>query len=413
MTLVIALLALVLVAFFGRYFIRLPKNVWLLFLAQPLAMSSTSMIVFAGGLVASKIAPAPELATLPLTVMILGIAAAVIPASMLMKNYGRRTGTMIGLGIGVIGALLAMLAAMSASFSLLMAGAMLLGCSMAFVAQMRFAAIESLTKVEDSAKAISVLMVGGIFAAIIGPEVAVSARTMIDSPHGFAGSFLGLALLISMAIVVVSQLDPIDVVSPQDAGPARPLHGIITQPVFVIAVCSGAIAFGVMSFVMTATPLSMNLVQQHSLASTKWVIQSHISAMYLPSLISVFLIRYLGIAKLMLVGCLMFGAVVVVALAGHQVMHYWWTMVLLGIGWNFLYSCGTILLPTTYQPQERFKAQAVNDFTIFSVQATGSFLAGIVLFNFGWQSLIAAIVPATVVIFVITLYYFKTAAGRS
>lgn len=413
MMLFFTLLALVLVAFFGRYVVGLPKNVWLLFLAQPLAMSSASMVVFAGGLLATNIAPNPELATLPLTVMIIGVTIAVIPASILMKKFGRRIATMHGLSSGVVGAFLAMLAAIFSSFMLLMAGALLLGASMAFVAQMRFAAIESLDNIEDSPLAVSVLMVGGIFAAVIGPEVAVYAKSIIESPHGFAGSFLGLMLLILSAIIVVSQLDPIAVVTEQDSGTPRDLLKIVSQPVFIVAVSSGAMAFAVMSYVMTATPLSMNVLDGYSLESTKWVVQSHISAMYLPSLISVFLIRHLGIAKLMLLGTLMYGAVIIAALSGHQLMHYWWTMVLLGIGWNFLYCSGTLLLPTTYQGHERFKAQAVNDFSIFFVQASGSLLAGVILFNLGWEHLIMLVIPATLIVFIVACYYFKLSTNLS
>jgi len=406
-TLVVTLSVLFLVALFGRLVVNLPKNVWLLFAAQPLAMSASSMMVFAGGLLATKIAPTPELATLPVTILIGGIALAVFPAAALMKRLGRRIGTMLGLSLGVLGALLAMLAAIYSLFSLLNIGAGLLGASTAFVAQMRFAAIESLPSLDDSPKAISVLMIAGIFAAILGPEVAVYGKSLIESPHGYAGSFLGLGCLFIVSIAVISRLDPIEVVSQDQLKPARSSIEIIRQPIFIIAVSAAALGFAVMSYVMTATPLSMNVIEKLSLESTKWVIQSHIAAMYLPSFISVFLIRILGIGKLMFCGGLLFLAVFIVALSGQQIFHYWWAMVLLGIGWNFLYSSGTLLLPQTYVGDERFKAQAINDFTIFFFQAAGSFLAGVILFNFGWHPLIWVTVPMMVAIFVISWYYLK------
>jgi len=406
LTLIISLFALIAIALFGRFFIHLPKNIWLLFAAQPLAMASSSMVVFAGGLVATKIAPQPEYATLPLTLMILGTASAVVPASFAMNKMGRRKGTMLGLSIAVVGSLLAMVAAIKALFSLLIIGSMLLGASLAFVAQMRFAAIESVEQAADAPKAISVLMVGGMFAAVLGPEVAVTGKLWLDSPYGFAGSFLSLALLLLAAIVIIAFLEPIEVKTSRIDQGVRPLKQIISQPIFIIAVCAGAIGYSVMSYVMTATPLSMHEVEGHSLQATKWVVQSHIIAMYFPSLFSALLIRHLGVARLMILGCLMYAAVVIVALAGNAVMHYWWAMILLGVGWNFLFTSGTLLLPEVYRPNERFKAQAVNDFSIFFVQAMGSLSAGMILFSRGWSVLISVAVPMIIVMFAVSVWYF-------
>jgi len=285
-------------------------------------------------------------------------------------------------------------------------GAILLGTSMAFVAQMRFAAIESLKDISDAPKAISVLMVGGMFAAILGPEVAVIAKDWIVSPHGFSGSFLALSIMIIIAILVISRLSPIGISQHQSETETRPLTTIVKQPVFIIAVCSAAIAYAVMSYVMTAAPLSMHEIEGHDLNATKWVIQSHIIAMYLPSLFSALLIRYIGIAKLMLFGCVMYGLVVLIALSGKHVMHYWWAMVLLGIGWNFLYTSGTLLLPNSYKENERFKVQATNDFLIFFIQALASLSAGLILFNQGWSLLISISIPVIFIMFIISIWYF-------
>jgi len=404
-TLLLTLFALVATAILGRKFLRLPNNVWLLFLAQPLAMASSSMVVLAGGLLAIKIAPTPELATLPLTLMILGTAAGVIPASLLMKKLGRKKGTMSGLLLAIFGAIFCMFAATKSAFGLLLIGATLLGASLAFVAQMRFAAMESLDDISDSAKAVSVLMVGGIFAAVLGPEVAVVARDWIASPFGFAGSFLVLAIMIALAIFLLGFLAPIKVMQTKAYSKARPLAQIVRQPIFLIALSSGVIAYVVMSYIMTATPLSMHELQGHDLEHTKWVIQSHIVAMYLPSLISALLIRYIGIARLLLCGAITYVLVVWIALSGEQVMHYWWAMVLLGVGWNFLFTGGTLLLPESYQTHERFKVQALNDFTIFFVQALASLLAGIILFSQGWSILILYALPLIVIMLAVSFCY--------
>jgi MFS family permease len=409
-TLLVALGLLIGIAVVGNHVSNLPKNVWLLFVAQPLGLSSASMVVFAGGLLGGKIAPQPEYATIPLTLMILMTAAGVIPAAMLMKRFGRRIGTNIGLLSALLGALLSAYAALNASFYMLIIGSGLLGFSMAFVAQMRFAVIESLATSDDIPKAISVLMIGSMFAAILGPEVAVIGKDWLSSPHGFAGSFIGLFLMIVVAMVIVSLLAPIGVAETKIDKSARRLTEIVKQPIFIISVCCGAIAYGVMSYIMTASPLSMHQVNGHSLESTKWVIQSHIVAMYLPSLFSAVLIRYIGIGKLVLLGTIVYVAVVAVGLSGQAVMHYWWAMVLLGIGWNFLYTSGTVLLPESYQSSERFKAQATNDFSIFFVQAMASLFAGKMLFSYGWDQLIMVAIPMIVFLAIVTIWLNKIKA---
>jgi len=407
LTLVTTLVLLLAIAFAGNKISQLPTNVWLLFIAQPLGLSSASMVVFAGGLLGGKIAPSPEFATIPVTIMILMTAGGVVPAALLMKKFGRRIGTIIGLTSAVTGALLCALAAAKSYFSLLIIGSGFLGFSLAFVAQMRFAVIESLDNPKDTPKAISVLMIGSMFAAVLGPEVAVIGKDLIDSPFGYAGSFVGLAIMILIAIVIVSSLKPIGVTEQKSAEISRSLKNIISQPIFIIAVCSGAIAYGVMSYVMTASPLSMHQIDGHDLESTKWVIQSHIIAMYLPSLFSAILIRFFGLSKLMATGTLIYFLMILVALSGQHVMHYWWAMVLLGIGWNFLYTTGTVLLPESYQSNERFKVQAANDFLIFFVQAMASLSAGWILFNYDWGVLIKISIPVLIIMSIISVWFLK------
>jgi len=412
LVLVAALLLLLLCAAVGFRLFSLPKNVWLLFIAQPLAMTATSLMVFAGGILGTKLAPTPEMATLPISVLIVGVALAVLPASLLTRRLGRRLSLLCGLSIAVIGALVAMSAALTGLFSLLVVGSFLLGLSMAFVAQMRFSALDSLDDLGDSAKALSILMVGGIFAAILGPELAVAGKDWIEAPHGFAGSFLGLGLFLVMAMVAVSFLEPTDIQEQKQEVAIRPLSSIIKQPIFVIALGCGAVAYGLMSYVMTATPLSMHMIEHYDLDTTKWVVQSHIMAMYIPSLFSALLLRWLGVLKMMWLGCLCYLAVIFFALSGKEMMHYWWAMVLLGIGWNFLFLCGTLSLPKSYQQNERLKVQSVNDLTIFVIQAMASLLAGSVLFTQGWLTLIAIGIPLVVIICLLTLWVSTSSSLR-
>ncbi|MGB0496586.1 MAG: MFS transporter [Kangiellaceae bacterium] len=411
-TFILSFSLLIFISLIGFKVSKLPKNVWLLFVAQPLGVSSASMVVLAGGLLGGVIAPSKEYATIPVALMISMTAIGVFPAAFLMKKYGRRIGTMLGLSCAVSGALVSSLAAAKANFSILLLGTAMLGFSMAFVAQMRFAVIESLKDPKDSPKAISILMIGAMFAAVLGPEMAVMAKEWIDSPKGYAGSFIGLSAMVTVSILLVFQLDPIGVVESKSKDSARKLTEIMTQPIFIIAVTAGTVAYGVMSYVMTASPLSMHNVHGHDLESTKWVIQSHIIAMYLPSLFSAFLIQMFGLRKLMAIGTSIYLAMIMVALMGHEFMYYWMAMVLLGIGWNFLFTSGTILLPESYKPSERFKVQATNDFTIFFVQALGSLSAGWVLFSFGWDWLIQIIVPIVLLMFLVLYWFFKVRSTK-
>ncbi len=384
--------------------LRLPKNVWLLFLVQPLAMSVSPVIVFIGGILSSELASNPNLATLPLTLMILGISFTAVPASMLAKRAGRKKAFLVGLSLSLLGSLLAMCAAMFGLFSLFLAASATVGCSLAFAMQFRFAAIDSVENKDDVSKVVSILMFTGIFAAFIGPEIAVLGKDWLPSPHGYAGSFLLLAGLTLLAMLLFTGFENPPISHQESHGDTRALSELIKQPFFIIAILSAAIGYGLMSLLMTATPISMHTMQGHSLNDTKWVIQSHIAAMYLPSLFTGWLVNRIGLKRVLLLGILMLIGVTIIALQGQQVMHYWWTLVLLGIGWNFLFLTGTVLLTECYQPSEKHKLQAVNDFIIFAVQAISSLLAGWIIFTAGWHFLVYVTIPFIVIV---TLAWFK------
>jgi len=192
--------------------------------------------------------------------------------------------------------------------------------------------------------------------------------------------------------------------------PARPLMTIIKQPIFIIALLAAALSYGLMSYIMTSTPLSMNQVMKHTLSDTKWVIQSHIAAMFLPSLITTWLSNKIGIKNILLIGSLLFALVLLIATQGHSVMHYWWALITLGVAWNFLFFSGTSLLHYSYHQHEKHKVQAINDFSVFSFQGASSLMAGWVLFNYGWSGVIISAVPFVIVMFIISLYYFLNAA---
>jgi MFS family permease len=402
----ITLALLIVSAFFLSRYFTLPKNIWLLFIAQPLVMAASPVIVFIGGILSTRMASDPSLATLPVTVMILGVACGAIPAAMLAKNKGRRFAIFTGYSVGLVATLTAMVSALIANFELFVFAGLLFGISTSFIQQLRFAAIESIKDDKDIPTVLSILMLSGIFSAFLGPEIAVVAKDWLASPYGYAGSFLVLAGLIVCAMIIMLNFKNTQIESHQQVGDTRPLSEIIKQPIFIIAILSAAIGFALMSYLMTATPLSMHQMSGHSLHETKWVIQSHIAAMFIPSFFTAWLIKRIGLKSLMLIGTVIYALVAVVALSGEQVMHYWWALILLGIGWNFLFLTGTTLLPQSYKPSERHKVQAINDFIIFGLQATASLLAGWVLFKAGWHTVVLTSMPFIAILFAVTWFYY-------
>jgi MFS family permease len=398
--------ALLLSAWLIDRFAGLHKNVSLLFIAQPLMTAAAPMMVFIGGIISSDMAPNPSLVTLPLTLMIAGTAVATIPAALLARKYGRRKATMMGFCSGILGGGLAIFAVKSGQFYGFTIAAFVMGFSGAFAQQLRFAAIESLDNSKDIPKAVSVLMLTGIFAAMIGPELAFVSKDWLVSDVPYAGTFLGIILMAMIAVMVIAKFKAPPLIETSTDLPSRPMSQIIKQPVFIVAIVAAALGFGLMSFVMTATPLSMHQMHNHSLEHTKWVIQSHVAAMYLPSLITIWLGKRIKTKYFLLIGTLMFVGVVIVASQGHELLHYWWALILLGIGWNFLFYSGTTLLPLSYQNHERHKVQALNDFSIFTFQGMSSLMAGWVLYNYQWQGILYTCIPFLIIMLAITAMRF-------
>ncbi len=385
----------------------LPRNISLLFMAQPLVMCSAPIIVFIGGLLASELTTNASLATLPISLMILGVAAGSIPAAIIAKIKGRKFAVFTGFTTLLIAALLAVLAIQLASFELFTCSSFLFGLGGSFTQQLRFAAIESTDNEEDIPKVLAILMLSGVFAAFLGPEIAVTAKEWLASPHGYAGSFLLLAFFIGLAALIMVFFKEPDIKEISSIGDARPLSIIIKQPIFIIAISTATIGFALMSYLMTATPLSMHHMQGHSLNETKWVIQSHIAAMYIPSLLTPWLVKKIALKGLLVLGSIIYIAVALIAFSGQEVMHYWWALLLLGIGWNFLFLTGTSLLPQSYKACERHKVQATNDFVLFGFQAFASLMAGWVLFSGGWNYVVLTSLPFIVALFIVNAIYFR------
>jgi MFS family permease len=368
------------------------RNVFVLAAAQALSASGMMTMTLLGGILGSGLAPRPEMATLPVSLLILGLAVTTIPATLLMQRVGRRNAFIGGALTASLAALGICYAIVHGSFPLLCLAALLLGVNFAFQQQHRFAAAECVEP-EQVSRAVSTVMVGTLAAAAIGPQIALHLKGLVPG-HEYAGSFIGVAVLLLGTALVLTQYQPPPVHHSAASGPARPLAEIARQPLFVLAVLAGITSYAGMSFIMTATPISMHVHDHHSDGATAWVIQSHLLAMYVPALFSGRLIARIGVRTGMSIGLALMLACVAIDAAGHDLMHYWWGLVLLGVGWNLLFVAGTSLLTTTYRPAERYRAQAVNEFSVFGTQALASLLAGPAIHVLGWQALnFAAAVP--------------------
>lgn len=367
------------------------RTLIVLALAQAFAMTGPPMVILLGGIIGSTLAPSASLATLPVALMIIGTASTTIPAALFMERFGRRTGFLLGAGYACAAGFLAAFAIYIGNFWLFCTATFLVGSNNAFVQQYRFAVAESvpLSKVGNS---LSILMFAGVFAAYAGPETAQQLSHSFNWGE-YSGSFIGMSGFMLCAFILLA-FYPNATFSVSHAHKSqRTLLSIVRNPVFILAVGAAAAGYAVMSLVMTATPVSMHTQEHFSLQDTTWVIQSHIMAMYLPSLFSGFLISRFGAKNIIGAGLALLFACIAVAYVDRQLMHYWWAMVLLGVGWNFLFLGGTTLLTSTYASSERFKVQAFNDFCVFTLQAIGSLGSGYLLIQFGWHWVLALSLP--------------------
>ncbi len=368
------------------------RNVWLLAMAQALSNAGSFLVVLLGGILGAGLAPVPALATLPISLTVVGLAIGTLPATLSMQRFGRRPVFVASTLLAAAASLVAAFGIQYASFPLFCAATFVIGLNRAVVMQYRFAATEHV-EAPLAGRAVATVMIGALLAAWLGPEIAVRAADLVPAAH-YAGSFVAAAGLFAANALLLARLPASHLAQESVRGSARPLGAIVRQPTFVVAVAAGVVSYAVMSFIMTATPVSMHVMDHLSEQDTKWVIQSHLLAMYLPSLVSGRIVERLGVHATMTAGTLaMVACVGIAAATGHAVMDYWWAMVLLGVGWNLLFVAGTTLLTRTYRPAERFRAQAVNDFTVFGTQATASLLAGVALVSIGWERLNLASLP--------------------
>lgn len=372
---------------------HVPGTVWRLTLAYAFMMAGTAMIVLLAGIIGTRIAPSAGLAALPVALAVIGVASSALPTGKLLGRYGRRR-VFIAYGLlAICSALIASASLVRGTFSGFCSAAFLIGWSGAAGHQYRFAALESVPA-NLAAKATSTLLLGGLLGAFIGPELAVRGHWLLATEY--AGSFLLLAVSYVAGLTIISFHKDNFVTTPVQGSGGQSLQVILRSPVIVLAVSAAALAYGVMSLIMSATPISMHQHAGHSLEATKFVIQSHIGAMYLPSLVYGALFRRLGARAMLRLGLATLLASLLVALSGVQFVNYWLALILLGVGWNFLYLTGTNLLPLGYEPEDRFRVQSANDFLVFTVQALVSLGSGWLLFHWHWRGLLLTCVPLLV-----------------
>lgn len=361
------------------------RNILVLSLSQVFTSSGPPLVLLVGGILGSEMASSPTWSTLPIAMMVVGVAVFTIPAALLMKKIGRRKGFIGAALMASIAALVAAYAININSFPLFCFSVFFIGGNAAFVQQYRFAAAESSTT-EQVGKAVSFVLLGGIFAGYLGPEIGKLGKNWINY-GAYTGSFIALAIFYLLGIVLLAFFNNVISGEEKFRGEGRPLLILVSQPIFLVAAFAGMVGYGVMTFIMTATPISMQVIDKLSIDQTATVIQSHIIAMFLPSLITGSLTTRFGPIKVAACGVLSMLICVLLSIFGRNMLNYWSALVLLGIGWNFLFVGGTTLLTQSYHLTERFRAQAANDFAIFTIQAFTSLSAGTVIFRTNWTLL--------------------------
>lgn len=366
------------------------KNVGVLAACQGLLLANNSALVTVNALAGYSLATDKTLATLPVTAYFVGSMLTTLPLSFLMKRYGRRAGFTVGAVFAILGSLLCATAVYTGNFWMLCAGVLVLGGYLAAGQYYRFAAADA-SPLDFRSQAISLVMAGGLIGGFLGPQGSKLAREAVTG-HDFVGTYFLLVLFAALSMMVLRWLDipPLTATERKEAG--RPLSVIARQPAFIVAVLCGMISYGVMNLIMTATPLAM-VACHHPFGEAAFVIQWHFIAMFAPSFITGKLIHRFGLMRILLAGVALNIGCVIIALSGIEVAHFWFALVLVGLGWNFLFVGATTLLTESHTPAERAKVQGINDAAIFSMLVVSSLSSG-ALFTFqGWQIMNASAFP--------------------
>jgi len=367
------------------------KNLLIITASQIFSFTPAPVNVFLSGIIGSALSPVKSLQTLPTSSMIVGVAVFSFFAAKIMSKIGRKAGFLYATIFSSFSALLAAYAVWDKNFYLFCLACFFIGNAMSFTHQYRFAAAESVEK-SYIPKALSIIMLATIFSALLGPNIANFNKDLING-HLYVGSYLSLAALTSIPIIFLSFYSPKAEVIGVKEYKGRSYFELISQPRFLQAVASAAFAYAVMSFLMTATPINMHIMEHYSLNKTGIVIQLHIVSMFLPSLITAKLLKKFGHSKIIYAGVSFYILTIILSFLEPSFLNYIFALFFLGIGWNFLYLSGTGLLVLSYKEEEKFKAQGFNDIIVFSIQALASLSAGYILSMTSWKVMNLIIVP--------------------
>lgn len=386
------------------------SNVIRLAIVQALAGANSTVVYATGAVVGDMLAPTKALATLPVSVFVVGMALCTLPAGAVAERYGRRTAFLLGAGSGILAGLIAFIAMLHASFPLFCAATFFGGVYAAVVLSFRFAAADCAAP-ERRPRALSAVMAGGVFAGVIGPQL-VTHTMNLWAPHLFAATFLGQAAVAALSAVILAGVAlPPPTAIHQSAG--RPIMMIARQPRFILAVLCGVVSYLLMNFLMTAAPLAMRfcgLSQESANLGLQW----HVIAMYAPSFWTGRLITRFGASAVVAVGLALIAASSSVGLLGADVVHFWATLSLLGIGWNFGFIGASAMVLECHRPEEKARVQSLNDFLVFGTMTVGSFLSGGLLSSFGWSTvLILSFVPLLIALLALVGFSYRPTLRQS
>lgn len=385
-------------------------NIWRLSIAQALAGANATVVYATGAIIGNALAPTPMLATLPISIFVVGMAACILPVGAVARRHGRRAAFLVGTGAGALAGLLGMLAVIVGWFWLFRLATFFGGSYAAVVLSFRFAAADGVEP-KKRPRALSLVMAGGVAAGVVGPQL-VTWTMDLWPPHMFAATFLAQAAVAVMSAFVLLGVK-LPMPTAEEIAGGRPLAEIVQQPRFTAAVICGAVSYLLMNFLMTAAPLAMHIVG-HAQESANLGLQWHVIAMYAPSFFTGSLISRFGAGRIAALGLVLTGFSSVVGLLGIDVMHFWWTLILLGVGWNFGFLGASAMVLECHRPEEKTRVQSLNDFIVFGVMAIGSFLSGGLLSAYGWDAVLwVSFVPLALAVVALVLAMRRTSAASA
>ena len=392
----------------------LHPSVLRLAIAQALSGANTTVVYATAAIIGHLLAPRPGMATLPISVFVIGMALSTLPVGAVARKHGRHAAFFLGNGCGVVSGLLASLALVQASFVLFCIAMLFGGAYAAVVLTFRFAAAECVPAA-DKPRALSLVLAGGVFAGVLGPQL-VTATMNQWPPHAYAATYLCAAAVSVLSALVLRGVrfaggpaTPAAVGATPSAPPAtsRPIRDVVRQPRFVVAMLCGVVSYMLMNFMMTSAPLAMELYglpREYS----NYGIELHVVAMYLPSFFTGRLIARFGETPIVLAGLALTAAAALVGMSGQTVAHFWWALALLGVGWNFGFLGASAMVLQCHTPQEGPRVQSINDFVVFGTMVIGSFASGSLLSAYGWSTVAALTLPPVVVAAAALLWLGRT-----